>query len=51
MTLETAARPSARPASPFWAIGKPSSAVAAAGGAPGALMRIAVIEPPNVPAQ
>jgi hypothetical protein len=47
----TAAMPSARPASPFWARGKPSSAVATAGGAPGVLMRIAVIDPPKVPAQ
>ena len=30
---------------------QPSNAVATAGGAPGALIRIAVIEPPNVPAQ
>ncbi len=49
--LLTAARPSARPASPRWAMGNPSSAVAAAGGAPGALIRMAVMEPPKVPAQ
>ena len=50
-TLDTAAIPNAFPACPFWAIGKPSNAVAAAGGAPGALMSIAVIDPPNVPPQ
>jgi len=50
-TLEKVAMPRARPASPRLAIGYPSSAVAAAGGAPGALIRIAVIEPPKVPAQ
>ena len=51
ITLDTAAMPRARPASPFCAMGNPSSAVAAAGGAPGALMMIAVIDPPKVPAQ
>ena len=50
-TLDTAAMPKALPAWPFWAIGKPSKAVAAAGGAPGALINIAVIDPPNVPPQ
>ena len=50
-TLDTAAIPKALPASPFCAIGNPSNAVAAAGGAPGALINIAVIEPPKVPPQ
>ena len=50
-TLETAAKPRALPGSPFFAIGYPSKAVATAGGAPGALIRIAVIDPPKVPAQ
>ena len=50
-TLETAAKPRALPGSPFFAIGYPSRAVATAGGAPGALIRIAVIDPPKVPAQ
>ena len=44
--LAKADMPSARPASPFWAIGKPSSDVAEAAGVPGELMRMAVIEPP-----
>ena len=50
-TLDTAAKPRALPGSPFFAMGYPSRAVATAGGAPGALMSIAVIDPPNVPAQ
>ena len=50
-TLDTAARPKACPGSPFLAMGYPSNAVATAGGAPGALINIAVIDPPNVPAQ
>ena len=50
-TLDTAAKPSALPGSPFFAIGYPSRAVATAGGAPGALINIAVMEPPKVPAQ
>ena len=50
-TLDTAASPNALPGSPFFAIGYPSKAVATAGGAPGAFINIAVIEPPKVPAQ
>ena len=50
-TLDTAASPNALPGSPFFAIGYPSKAVATAGGAPGALINIAGIEPPKVPAQ
>ena len=51
-TLDTAAIPKALTSlAPFCAIGKPSNAVAAAGGAPGALINIAVIEPPKVPPQ
>ena len=50
-TLETAASPRALPGSPFFAMGYPSRAVATAGGAPGALINIAVIDPPKVPAQ
>ena len=50
-TLDTAASPSARPGSPFLAIGYPSKAVATAGGAPGAFINIAVMDPPKVPAQ
>ena len=50
-TLATAASPKALPGSPFLAIGYPSNAVATAGGAPGALINMAVIDPPNVPAQ
>ena len=51
ITLDTAAKPRALPGSPFLAIGYPSRAVATAGGAPGALIKIAVIDPPKVPAQ
>ena len=51
LTEDTAAMPSARPASPLSAMGYPSNAVATAGGAPGALISTAVMEPPNVPAQ
>ena len=50
-TLDTAAIPKALPACPFCANGNPSNAVAAAGGAPGALINIAVIDPPKVPPQ
>ena len=50
-TLQIAAKPRALPGSPFFAIMYPSKAVATAGGAPGALINIAVMEPPKVPAQ
>src|SRR3546814_16810394 len=50
ITLDTAAMPRARPASPRCAIGYPSKAVATAGGAPGVLNHMAVIDPPQVTA-
>ena len=48
IALETTATPSARPASPFCARGKPSKVVAAAAEVPGVLIKMAVIEPANV---
>jgi hypothetical protein len=41
--------PIARPASPFWAMGYPSSVVMTAGGSPGRFKRMAAIDPPKMP--
>src|SRR3546814_19766631 len=51
ITLDTAAMPRARPASPRCALGYPSQEVAPAGGAPGVLINMVGIGPPTVPAQ
>ncbi len=51
IALLMADMPRARPACPFSAILYPSRAVALAEGSPGALTRIAVIEPPKLAAQ